>query len=190
MAEAVTGLHGGTAGQGPRGGDLHPAHRRLVEGFAAALVRRDPDARQARHIGDPETAASRLAASVLDTAPLWEEHLGGFYDVEAVRHLLGRGGRPVSRQAVSKRRGLLALTTGSGRVVYPCFQFVDGRPVEGLGEVLKALPPDLVSRWTVASWLVTAQPELDGQRPVDVLAEGHAEPVVRAARRWASALAR
>lgn len=171
------------------GGPVATAHRRLVDSFAAELARRDPDGRQTAHLDDPERAARDAAGRVLDTAALWDAHLGGFYDTEGVRTLLARGRRPVSRQAVGKRRGLLALTTGSGRVVYPTFQFVDGRPVAGLAEVMDALPAQLVSRWTLASWLVTSQQELDGERPIDLLADGYPEPVVRAARGWAAALA-
>jgi hypothetical protein len=105
--------------------------------------------------------------------------------------MLGRNGEPVSRQAVSKRKGLLALTTGSGRVVYPTMQFLpDRRPVDGMQEVLEAVPEALLSRWTLASWLVSDNPELDGERPIDLLADGHAGVVVDAARRWADALAR
>jgi hypothetical protein len=100
------------------------------------------------------------------------QHLGPMYDVEGVRRLLGRPGAPVSRQAVSKRRGLLALTTGSGRVVYPAFQFGGGSPLPQLAQVLAELPEELVSRWTV-----------------DVLAAGNVDAVVRAARAWAAALA-
>jgi hypothetical protein len=165
------------------------AHRRLVENFADELAHRDPDGRQAEQITDLERAAREAADRLLDTAALWDEHLGGFYDTDAVRHLLARNNSPVSRQAVSKRRDLLPLRTGSGRVVYPTFQFVDGRPVGGLGDVLTALPEQLVSRWTVASWLVTPQADLDGERPIDVLADGYPQPVVLAASRWASALA-
>lgn len=182
MGEATTSAR--TGDDGSRG-----AHRRLVESFAGELLRRDPDGSQAGRIADPEAAARAAADSLLDTAALWEEHLGGFYDTHGVRRLLARDGEPVSRQAVAKRKGLLALHTGSGRVVYPIFQFVDGRPVEGLADVLEALPERDVSRWSLASWLVTPQPELDDERPVDVLADGYPQPVVRAARRWAVALA-
>lgn len=89
-----------------------------------------------------------------------------------------------------QRRGLLALKTGSGRAVYPLFQFVAGRPVDGLADVLDAVPEQLASRWTLASWLVTPRAELDGERPVEVLADGSPQPVVRAAREWAAALER
>jgi len=109
-----------------------------------------------------------------------------------VARLLSRTATPISRQAVHKRRGLLALTTGSGQVVYPAFQFDGRRPVPGLAAVLDSLPEAVVSRWTVASWLVSGEAELDGARPIDVLRdqgpEGQAA-VSSAAQRWSAQLA-
>lgn len=166
-----------------------PYFERLVEAFEREVRERDPDGYALSRLEDVDRVAAVAARIVVDTGEQWREHLGGFYDTEAVRRLLGSVEKPVSKQAVSKRRGLLALRTGSHRVVYPSFQFVGGRLVEGLDEVLELLPERLVSRWTVASWLVSENPELDGDRPIVVLAEGHKAPVVAAARSWARALA-
>ncbi len=157
--------------------------------LAAELLLRDPDGSRFAAVDDPQLLAREAADRAVDAAQAWIEHLGPMYDVDGVRQLLGRSGTPVSRQAVSKRRGLLALATGSGRVVYPAFQFSGGSPVARLSHVLDVLPEHLVSRWTVASWLVSAEPELEDERPIDVLAYGRSEPVVGAARRWATALA-
>lgn len=161
---------------------------RLVEVFRREVRQRDPEGRGLASLDDIDEAAAAAARVVVDTGGEWREHLGGFYDVEAVRRLLNSTARPVTKQAVSKRRGLLALRTGANRVVYPRFQFVDRRPVEGLGQVLDVLSEELVSRWTVASWLVSKSPELDGERPIDALAEGHVKLVVEAAQSWASSL--
>jgi len=48
-----------------------------------------------------------------------------------------------------------------------------------------------VSRWTVASWLISPDAELDGDRPIDALFQGGdaVTRVVRAATRWSAALA-
>jgi hypothetical protein len=82
----------------------------------------------------------------------------------------------------------LILRTGSGEQVVPVALLDDsGQPLDGLPEVLAVLPPDdVVSRWTVAAWLLSWQPGLDG-RPVDLLA---ADPalVVAEARDWARSL--
>lgn len=91
---------------------------------------------------------------------------------------------------MSKRKGLLALTTGSGRVVYPLFQFADGGVLlPELDTVLRAVPESLVSRWTIASWLVSPQVELSGRTLAQLLRAGATEPVLAAAHNWAAALA-
>lgn len=165
------------------------AQRSFVEQLLRELVLRDPDGAALAKVGDPGAAARGAVDHVLDSAERWTDHLGGFYDVEGVRRLLSRSGRPVSKQAVSKRRGLLALTTGSGRVVYPQFQFAGGGPLPGLDAVLREVPEHLVSRWTLASWLVSPQPDLGGDAPVQLLREGVDGAVLVAARDWARALA-
>lgn len=164
------------------------AHRSFVEELVRELVLRDPDGAALARV-DAGAAARSAVDHVLDSARTWTDHLGGFYDVDGVRRVLARSGRPVSKQAVSKRRGLLALTTGSGRVVYPVFQFSGGSPLPGLDAVLREVPEPLVSRWTLASWLVSPQPELDGALPVQLLREGSGDVVAAAARDWARALA-
>lgn len=161
----------------------------LVEAFGREVRKRDPEGRNAALLDDIDGVAAAAARIVVDTGEEWRTHLGGFYDAETVRRLLGSAAKPVTKQAVSKRRGLLALRTGSNRVVYPRFQFIGRRLVEGLDDVLDALPEELVSRWTVASWLVSENPDLGNERPIDVLAEGEAGPVVRAAISWARSLA-
>lgn len=155
------------------------------------LQKRDPDGSRLNDV-DLQQAAALAAERVLDPSVLWVEQLGAFYDTEGVRALLARDGEPITRQAVHKRKGLLALTTGSGRVVYPAFQFQGRTLIGGLDEVLAALPDALVSRWTVASWLTSPEAALDGERPIDVLA--HDGPagrrlVVSVAKNWSGQLA-
>lgn len=139
----------------------------------------------------PAASAGDLARSVsarlLDDAGRWSSVLGPCFDVDGVRELLGSAGQPISKQAVSQRAGLLALPTGSGRVVYPAFQF-DGRSaIAGLSAVLRVLPETSVSRWTVASWLVSVEPAL-GESPIDALRSGRSTEVVALATSWAEQL--
>lgn len=169
-----------------------PRHIRLLHSLEAELRRRDPDGAGLDGVDDLDALARQLADTALESTSRWLDHLGPFYDAHGVAQLLGRDGRPVTRQAVSKRKGLLALTTGSGQVVYPAFQFRDRALAPGLAEVLAELPEDVVSRWTVASWLACPERELDDERPIDVLHEGTpgaVSAVVRAAHSWAGDLA-
>lgn len=163
----------------------------FVSSLTAALTRRFD---QSAGVLDDPGLVSDVVDFIVDRAHVdtdreWTEHLGGFYTVNAVRHLLSRRGRPVTKQAVSKRRDLLALKTGSGRVVYPKFQFRHGRPVAGLSEVLAIFDDAVVSPWTVASWLVSPNRDFEGDTPIEVLAAEMVDPVVAAARSWTAQLA-
>lgn len=139
-------------------------------------------------MNDAPRFARQIAEKVIDTSKAWQEHLGVFYDVNDVGRLLSRNGEPLSRQAVSKRKNLLALTTESKRVVYPSFQFRDRTVVSGLDRVLEQLPENLISRWTLASWLVSHEPELGGARPINALHQGDVDYVVSIARNLARSL--
>src|SRR5687767_11489293 len=99
------------------------AHATLLEAIGAQLAQEDPTGALVARSDDVTLLARYAAQRVLDSASTWVEHLGAFYDSDGVQRLLSRDGAPISRQAVHKRRGLLALTTGSGQVVYPAFQF-------------------------------------------------------------------
>jgi len=131
--------------------------------------------------------AGRRAALKAVSGAMWTNTVGPFYDTEGVMTLLGG----VSKQAVNdrvRRHRLLALRTGSGRLVYPAAQFCDERVVDGLGDVLDVLVPDNTEAWMVASWLTTPDPELDARSPITALHAGAVDDVLRAARELASAL--
>ena len=176
----------------PRTAARPPAHSELIRAFSEQLAQYDPTGAIVARSDDLTSMARDAAQRVIETSATWVEHLGSFHDSDGVARLLSRTGTPISRQAVHKRRGLLALATGSGQVVYPAFQFDGRRPVPGLAGVLDTLPEAVVSRWTVASWLVSAEADLDGARPIDVLRdqgpEGQAA-IQSAARRWSAQLA-
>lgn len=160
-----------------------------VENFIKLLTKElyllDPDGEQIDQVKDTERFARETASKVIDASKTWQEHLGPFYDAQSVCRLLAKGGKPLTRQAVSKRKNLLALTTGSMRVVYPTFQFRDRIVAPGLDKVLKELPESLLSRWTLASWLVSKEMDLDGAKPIEALYQGEVEKVVAIARYWA-----
>lgn len=78
-----------------------------------------------------------------------------------------------------KRNQVIALRKGLGRHVFPLAQFVDGRPVPGIAEVV-ALAKQPRLAW---SWLVCASPYLEGSVPIDLLRRDLIDEVVIAARR-------
>lgn len=135
---------------------------------------------------DP-TEAGRRAALKAVAGTMWTDAVGPFYDTDGVSALLGG----ISKQAVNdrvRRHRLLALRTGSGRLVYPAAQFDGERVVDGLGDVLGVLAPDDTEAWMVASWLTTPDPDLGDRTPVAALRAGDVAPVVAAARQVAAAL--
>lgn len=135
---------------------------------------------------DPE-AAGRRAAMVTSAGQAWSDDAGPFTDTAGARVVLGG----VSKQAVSQRLrdgrllGLQLASDGTARdrIVYPLWQFRSG-VLRSLPAVLAAAgfdPDRPVSGWTIAAWLTTADRELDGCTPVELLEAGHRDRVVAAA---------
>lgn len=77
-----------------------------------------------------------------------------------------------------KRGQVIALLKGARRHVFPLEQFVDARPVEGIGDVL-AIVGSPRRAWL---WLVQHSPLLAGKRPIDLLRQERKDAVVDAAR--------
>ena len=77
-----------------------------------------------------------------------------------------------------QRRGeVVALRKGGRKHVFPLAQFVDGRPVLGISDVLSAIANPRLA-WF---WLTRPAPELNGRVPIEMLREDMVEDVVRAA---------
>lgn len=137
-------------------------------------------ARLAAHASPGAVALARtvLEQDVSDAA--WADQIGPALTQSDTARLLGK-----SEQAVSKDQRLLRVRNRDGRPVYPVVQF-DGRSVRtGLGDVVSTLGTAL-DPLTVASWLTTANPDLDGARPVDAVGADAAR-VLTLARRLAAA---
>jgi hypothetical protein len=78
------------------------------------------------------------------------------------------------------RRGVvIGLLRGERKHVYPLDQFVDARPTQGVGAVVKIAPDER------AAWLWLRQPHgrFDMQSPLDVLKAGQQAEVIQAAER-------
>lgn len=160
-----------------------------LKAFATTLERLElPEDR----LADPEIQErlGRRAALLATSELTWEEHLGPLYEWSDVASLLGTVRTRQGVNDLAKRQRLLGLPTSSGRLLYPAFQFKSGRPVQGLPEVLAALQASGMSPWTLASWLVTKQPELGEKCPIDHLRRAGAdELLLSATRRTARRLA-
>lgn len=77
-----------------------------------------------------------------------------------------------------KRGQVVALLTGARKHAFPLEQFVDGRPVEGIADILKVVGNPRRA-WL---WLVQQSPLLGNKRPVDLLKQDRRDEVVEAAR--------
>ncbi|RAZ91206.1 hypothetical protein DPM33_07765 [Mesorhizobium hawassense] len=78
-----------------------------------------------------------------------------------------------------QRRGeVVALRKGGRKHVFPLAQFVDGRPVPGISEVLSAITNPRLA-WF---WLTRPSAELEGRVPIEMLREDMVEDVLGAAR--------
>ncbi|WP_214473121.1 antitoxin Xre/MbcA/ParS toxin-binding domain-containing protein [Mesorhizobium sp. dw_380] len=81
-----------------------------------------------------------------------------------------------------QRRGdVIALRKGGRKHVFPLAQFVDGRPVAGISDVLKLIGNPRLA-WL---WLTRPAAQLDGRIPIDLLRQDQVEDVVEAARAFA-----
>lgn len=124
---------------------------------------------------DPAEVAANAATDV-GGAEAWVEAVGPFYGTATVAAVLG-----VSMSTVYARtRSSTALScrTGSGRIVFPVWQFVDGQVLPGLVPVLRILGGSDVSAWNIASWLRSPETELAGRTPLAVLTAGGEDELV------------
>ncbi len=80
-----------------------------------------------------------------------------------------------------KRDEVIGLRKGGRRHVFPLAQFVDGRPVAGIRDVLSLIGNPRLA-WL---WLTRPSAHLDGRVPIDLLRQDQVEDVVRAARVFA-----
>lgn len=157
-----------------------------VEAFADELRRLG-----AEPAPDEAAAFGRRAALLAAAERLWAAHLGPLLEGGQVQEILGVG----TRQAVSdfaRRRRLLALPSGDGRVRYPAWQFgPNGRPFPVMADVLGVFAAAEVDPHTVASWWVTPKPGLGNATPAEWLRRGRDEAaVLEEARRAADRLGR
>ena len=78
-----------------------------------------------------------------------------------------------------KRGAVIGLLRGERKLAYPLEQFVDARPLQGVGDVLR-IAPDARAAWL---WLRQVHGALDGKSPLDCLRAGERPRVVTTAER-------
>jgi hypothetical protein len=80
-----------------------------------------------------------------------------------------------------RRNNVVALRKGGRKHVFPLAQFVDGRPVAGISDVLSLIGNPRLA-WL---WLTRPAAQLDGRIPIDLLRVDQVAEVVEAARVFA-----
>jgi len=121
-------------------------------------------------------AAARVRGARQAREILREE--GGTVGAGEMGELLGG----ISAQAVDKRRRkgrLLALPVGKGSYRYPMWQVAGGTVIEGFEDVLSSFGVE--DPWMRASFFLSGDARLGGERPLDRLRRGDVEAVKRAA---------
>lgn len=133
-------------------------------------------------------AAIRSLVTRLKTRTTWESHVGELYTHSQVLDLTGWSKQALS-QAVRDHRVLRLESDGNH--AYLLAGFDDQSPARPLPSIKKALNAwaDVDPRgWSVAAWLMSAQPELGGRTPRDALLAGMNEEVAVLAERAAARL--
>lgn len=116
----------------------------------------------------------------------WAQIVGPCYTAESLARALNWSASEVVASATSLT--VLELTTNEGVLLYPEFQVWDGRPVDGLGDVLHVLSTGTESRWTWAQWLNTRVDAETGEvapSAIEELREGRLDDVLRNAQHTA-----
>lgn len=95
------------------------------------------------------------------------------YSTSEIAEMLGG----ISRQAVSQRvaKGQLMSIQISGKAWFPDWQFKNGRPVDGLPDLISAFHELGDDTWTADAVMRTHLPEEGGRTPADILAGGDAK---------------
>ncbi len=128
-------------------------------------------------IGQPKQRPDPRSAPLKQGEPTdlmadWAGAMAGPTDIE--RHF------GIARSTLfrwQKRNEVISIRTGAKRFGFPLDQFIDGRPVLGIAEVLTAFS-DARGAWR---WLQTPSKRFDDVAPLELLRRGDVGAVVRAA---------
>ena len=104
---------------------------------------------------------ARLAAYAAPKAiEDWAGPVGGASDIEAQI-----GVKRTTLNTWYKQGAIIGLLRGQRKLAYPLEQFIDGRPLQGIADVL-AVAPDARSAWL---WMRQPHGALDGETPLAAL---------------------
>lgn len=104
----------------------------------------------------------------------WTGPVGGASDIEAAF-----GVKRTTLSTWYKQGAVIGLLRGQRKLAYPLEQFIDGRPIQGIADIL-SVAPDARSAWL---WMRQPHGALDGRTPLAALRAGKQDQVSAIARR-------
>lgn len=126
-----------------------------ARGKEASTSSQSPEERLSDFLKHYPTPEERQRA--LELTLRWEQGIGPVLTREQVDERYG---------PVSEGTWLYELPTKCGVPLYPEFQFYKGEVLDGLKEVREQYEPDVFGPWSLSSYLMSPQPELDEETPI------------------------
>ncbi|TIV14782.1 MAG: hypothetical protein E5V95_29045 [Mesorhizobium sp.] len=148
-------------------------------GRLEAEATRRLDAQACEIASRPRPADRPLGYPVLEDCPKEGARIAEWAGpVAGSTHLEKRFGIPRSTLYWWQRHNdVVAFRRGSRKHVFPLAQFIDGRPIPGIRQVLSTIADPRVA-WL---WLISPSPLLKGRVPIELLREGMSIEVASAA---------
>jgi hypothetical protein len=171
LAQSDEGRQGDKAADAPSGSrsdELTAVAAEFLARLEAEATRRLDT--QACEITSRQPADHPLGASVLNDFPRESARIAEWAGpVAGSTHLERRFGIPRSTLHWWQRHNdVVAFRRGSRKHVFPLAQFIDGRPIAGLRQVLSSISDSRLA-WL---WLISPSPLLKGRIPIEILREG------------------
>lgn len=151
---------------GLREQELRVAFEQVARKFMPAETAQDEPVERTRGSGLGEVIGvsegrARLAAYAAPRAiEDWAGPVGGASDIEAQI-----GVKRTTLATWYKQGAVIGLLRGQRKLAYPLEQFIDGRPLQGIADVL-GIAPDARSAWL---WMRQPHGALDGETPIAAL---------------------
>ncbi|RWO23234.1 MAG: hypothetical protein EOS10_33855 [Mesorhizobium sp.] len=176
--EARQGDRAAVAPSGSASADLTAVAAELLGRLEAEAARR-LNAHACEIASRPRPADHPLGHSVLKDYPREGARIAEWAGpVAGSTHLERRFGIPRSTLHWWQRHNdVIAFRRGSRKHVFPLAQFIDGRPMPGIRQVLSSISDPRLA-WL---WLISPSPLLNGRVPIELLREGTNTEVVASA---------
>ncbi|AZO32275.1 hypothetical protein [Mesorhizobium sp. M1B.F.Ca.ET.045.04.1.1] len=176
--EARQGEKAAVVPSGSPSNDLTASAAEFLSRLEAEAARR-LNAQASEIASRPRSADHPLVHRVVEDCPKEGARIAEWAGpVAGSTHLEKRFGIPRSTLYWWQRHNdVVAFRRGSRKHVFPLAQFIDGRPIPGIKQVLSSIADPRVA-WL---WLISPSPLLKGRVPIELLREGMSIDVASAA---------